>query len=385
MLVEREDRLGGILNQCVHNGFGLHYFGEELTGPEYAHKWIEKLKDCNVKVLLSSAVCDIKKLADKHMQVEVESQNGLEDIDCKAVVLAMGCRERSGSAINLCGTRPAGVYLAGQAQKIVNIYGKMVGKNVVILGSGDVGLIMARRLTCEGANVLGVYEIMPNCGGLARNVSQCLNDFNIPLHLSTSVVKVEGKKRVEGVWVAPVKSDFSFDLDKKEFIKCDTLLLSVGLIPENDLINEFNLEMSKITGSAVVNEYLQTSVPEIFICGNVMHVNDLVDNVSNEGILAGKCCANFVQDKLVTNEKIIIEHDNHIKYTMPTYVFKTEGKLSVSFRVDKEYRKVRIVAESGNEIISQSPHPVVRAGEMEKIVIDKSKIKNDLKIRLEVL
>jgi len=385
-LVERDYRLGGILNQCIHNGFGLHYFGEEYTGPEYAHKWIEKLNECSVNVMLNTLVDNIQKIGDKHLRVWFKNEKGLDSIDCKAVVLSMGCRERPAGAINLCGTRPAGVFSAGEAQKLVNIHGKMVGKKIVILGSGDVGLIMARRLTCEGAEVLGVYEIMCNCGGLARNVAQCLNDFNIPLYLSTSVVRVEGSKRVTGVWVAPVNPDFSFDLSKQKHIKCDTLLLSVGLIPENDLVADFNLEMSKVTGSAVVNEFYQTSVPEIFICGNVMHVNDLVDNVSNEGIRAGTSVARFVKKGLPENKKIEILHDSHIRYTMPTYVYKNDEKeVVVSFRVDKEYKKVQIVVTSGGEEIMKLPRPVVRAGEMEQIKIDKTKMKGDLSICLDIL
>ena len=385
VLVEREDRLGGILNQCIHNGFGLHYFKEELTGPEYAFRWIKKLKETKVKIVLSTVVCDIVKLGEKQMQIVIENQKGINTINAKAVVCCMGCREKPAGAINLCGERPAGVFLAGEAQKIINTQGKLVGRNVVILGSGDVGLIMARRLTCEGANVVGVYEIMPKCGGLARNVSQCLLDFAIPLYLSTSVVKVVGKNRVEGVYVAPVNPDFSFNLKKQEFVECDTLLLSVGLIPENELLSDFNLEMSPTTNSAVVNENLQTSVPEIFICGNVMHVNDLVDNVTQEGLHAGECAAKFVCGEISSGSRIKIEHDQHIKYTVPSYCFKGDGTLSISFRVDKEYRKVMIVAESGGERISSSPHPVVRAGEMEILKLDKSKIKDDLKIKLEVL
>ena len=385
VLLEREYRLGGILNQCIHNGFGLHYFGEELTGPEFAQRLANDVVNSKAKIFLNSTVSKVEKKADKKMIVTAESPEGVLQIEAKCVVFSAGCREKPAAGINLCGTRPAGIFTAGAAQKLVNIHGKMVGKNIVILGSGDVGLIMARRLTCEGANVLGVYEIMPNCGGLARNVAQCIKDFNIPLHLSTSIVEVVGKKRVEGVYVAPVKPDFSFDLSKKEFIKCDTLLLSVGLLPETDLLNDFNLERSPVTNSYAVNEYYQTSVPEIFICGNVMHVNDLVDNVTNEGIHAGKCASQFAKGGVPCENKIEITHDSHIKYTVPKYVYRGSGELKISFRVDKEYRRVMVKAKSGGEVISQTPHPVVRAGEMEQIKLDKSKIKDDLEILLEVI
>ncbi len=384
-LIERENRLGGILNQCIHNGFGLHYFKEELTGPEYAYRWAQKLAETKVKVFLGSVVCDIQKVAEKQLLVTTENQKGFQTICAKSVILCMGCREKPAGAIQLCGTRPAGIFSAGEAQKMLNYYGKLVGKEVVILGSGDVGLIMARRLTCEGAKVVGVYEIMPKCGGLARNVSQCLNDFDIPLHLSTSIVSVLGKKRVEGVIVAPVNPDFSFDYSKKQTVKCDTVLLSIGLVPEVELVQHFNLQMMPATNSFVVNEYYQTSVPEIFACGNVMHVNDLVDNVTNEGLHAGECASTFANGKLETQNPIEIKHDEHIKYTVPKYVYKGDGQVSISFRVDKEYRKVMIVAESGGERISVSPHPVVRAGEMEQLKLDKSKIKDDLVIKMEVL
>ena len=384
LLVEREYRLGGILNQCIHNGFGLHYLGEELTGPEYANVWVEKLKETNVDVLLKSAVTKIEKLGTKKMQVFVQNESGISKILCKAVVLSMGCRERPGPAINLCGDRPAGIFSAGEAQKIVNVHGKMVGKKVVILGSGDIGLIMARRMTLEGAKVLGVYEIQKTCGGLARNVSQCLNDFKIPLYLSTSIVKTVGEKRLTGVVVAPVKEDFSFDLTKQKLVKCDTLLLSVGLIPECDLINDFNLEWSKATNSVAVNEYKQTSVPEIFVCGNVLHVNDLVDNVTYEGLDAGKFSAKFSKTKLDTEQKIKIEFDKHFRYTVPTYVYKNSEDVSISFRSTGEFFKVKINAYSGGEVVATFFKPVVRAGILEKIVLNKSKLKDDLILKMEV-
>ena len=384
LLIEREYRLGGILNQCIHNGFGLHYLGEELTGPEYANVWVEKLKETSVDVLLKSVVTKLEKIGPKKMQVFVQNEKGVSQVLCKAVVYSVGCREKPGPAINLCGDRPAGIFSAGEAQKIVNVHGKMVGKKVVILGSGDIGLIMARRMTLEGAKVLGVYEIQKTCGGLARNVSQCLNDFKIPLYLSTSIVKTVGDKRLTGVVVAPVKEDFSFDLEKQKLIRCDTLLLSVGLIPECEMLNNFNIEWSKATNSVVVNEYKQTLVPEIFVCGNVLHVNDLVDNVTYEGLDAGKFSAQFCLGDLNTKQKIKIAFDEHFRYTVPTYIYKSSEDVGISFRTTGEYKKVKINVYSGGDIIASFFKPVVRAGTLEKIVLNKSKLKDDLILKMEV-
>lgn len=385
VLIEQQNRLGGILNQCIHNGFGLHYFGVELTGPEYAKKWEDKFNEHNTEVKLNTMVVGLKQ-SGLGIEINTISPKGAETIKTKTVVFAMGCRERPCGAINLCGTRPAGVFSAGQAQKFVNIYGKMVGKDVVILGSGDIGLIMARRLTCEGANVLGVYEIMPKSGGLARNVAQCLNDFNIPLHLSTTVVAVEGKERVTGVWVAPVDENLTPILDKKQFIKCDTLLLSVGLIPEVELFSNFNLETCPATGSVSVNDYFQTSCPNLFICGNVLHVNDLADNVSNEGLSAGKYAALFAKNKLPKSNIIEIQHSCHIKYTVPKYIHTSSENdiCTIAFRVGKEFKRAKIVATSNGKVISQKPSPAVTAGEMQLLKINKSLINGDLKIDIEV-
>lgn len=385
ILVERDYRLGGILNQCIHNGFGLHYFGQEWTGPEYAQKWNEKLKKSPVQVLLNTLVYRIEKVGDKNIKVHIQSAEGLQTVQCSAVVLAMGCRERPAGAINLCGTRPAGIFSAGSTQQLINVHGKMVGKKIAILGSGDIGLIMARRLVCEGAEVVGVYEIMPTTSGLARNVTQCLQDFNIPLHLSTSVVRVEGEKRVTGIWIAPVREDFSFDLEKKQFVQCDTLLLSVGLLPESDLIESLGVEVSPVTNSALVNEFYQTSVPEIFMCGNVMHVNDLVDNVSWEGEHAGNSVAQFIKQGLPQEGKIEITHNERIRYTIPNYLYNNQQEVNVYFRVNKEYRKVAVVATSRGEQIAKAVHAVLRSGEMAHIKIDKSKIQKDLSITVQDL
>ncbi len=384
LIVEREAKLGGILNQCIHNGFGLHYLGEELTGPEYADVWQKKLLKTKAKVLLSSVVTKIERLGDRNVVVHIKNSEGVSKIKTKAVVFSMGCREKPGSAINLCGTRPAGVFAAGEAQKLVNVHGKLVGKKVVILGSGDIGLIMARRMTCEGAKVVGVYEIMPKCGGLARNVAQCLNDFNIPLFLSTSIVKIVGDKRVSGVVVAPVNPDFSFDLTKQKLVKCDTVLLSVGLLPEIDVLNEFNLERSNVTNSVVVNQFYQTKIPEFFVCGNVLHVNDLVDNVTVESLEAGVCAANFAKTGKTTKKPIEVKLDKNIRYTSMKYVYKNTGSVTLCFRVSDEFKNAKIVAKSGEEIVASVFKPVVRAGQIEKIVVDTSKLKNDLNLCLEV-
>lgn len=383
-LIEREYRLGGILNQCIHNGFGLHYFGAELTGPEYARKFAEMLDKCKkVKVKCNSSVTDITKNSDGNFEIKIVSPDGLQYLTAKSVVLTMGCRERPAGAIDLGGNRVAGIFSAGAAQAIVNLQGKMIGKNVVIQGSGDIGLIMARRLTCEGANVLGVYEIMPNCGGLARNVTQCLLDFNIPLHLSTTITKVIGKKRVQGVMVAPVtngKPDYS----QEKLVKCDTLLLSVGLIPEVELVDKFNLEKLRATNSFAVDEHLQTSEDGLFVAGNVLHVNDLVDNVSHEGEHAGTSAALYALGKLTRGKPIEIKHDEHIKYTAPKYFYNDKhGELSIAFRVDKEYRRVAIYALSDGEVISKRPAPVLTAGEMQTLKIDKSKIKEGLTLSID--
>ena len=383
VIIEREYRLGGILNQCIHNGFGLHFLGEELTGPEYANYWIKKIEEAKIKTMLSSAVIDVKKKGDKDVLLTIENEEGIKKIHAKAVIFANGCREKPGPAINLCGDRPAGIYSAGEAQKIVNIHGKMVGRKVVILGSGDIGLIMARRMTCEGAKVLGVYEIMPTCGGLARNVTQCLDDFNIPLYLSHSIVKVCGEQRVNGVIVAPVKPDFSFDLKKQKFVECDTVLLSVGLLPETELLSGNNLEESKVTNSYVVNEFYQTTQKEFFVCGNVLHVNDLVDNVTREGMKAGECAAKFVTKGLPQRNKIQVLFDKNIRYVSKSYVYKNKDKTSIFFRVSKEMKKVFINAYSDDEKIATLFKPVVRPGTIEELVIDKQKLKSNLVLKVE--
>lgn len=301
VILERDNVLGGILNQCIHNGFGLHTFGEELTGPEYAERYINKIHELNIEFRLNSFVVDIN--SNKIITV-MNRDKGLCQIDAKSIVLAMGCRERPRGALNIPGYRPAGIYSAGTAQRFVNMEGFMPGRDVVILGSGDIGLIMARRMTLEGANVKLVAEIMPQSGGLKRNISQCLDDFNIPLRLNYTVIDIEGKDRVSGVTIAKVDDNLKPIPGTEEHYNCDTLLLSVGLIPENELSISAGIELDAKTNGAIVNETLETSLAGVFSCGNALHVHDLVDNVSEEASKAGANAANFVKNGKVVNGEV---------------------------------------------------------------------------------
>lgn len=379
VLIEREDRLGGILNQCIHNGFGLSYFKEELTGPEYARRFAEKVKNSNITVLLNTTVLSME---DGYC-LNLLSKDGLKKLKAKSIVLSMGCRERPAGAISLCGTRPAGVISAGSAQKIINIYGKMIGKNIVIVGSGDIGLIMARRMHFEGANVLGVYEILPHPSGLKRNIAQCLTDYNIPLHLSKTVVEIVGKDRVEGVIVAPVKSDFSFDLDKKEFIPCDCVVLSIGLTPENDLAEEYGVKPNNITGGAFVDEYLQTNLPGIFSCGNVLHVHDIVDNVTKEAERAGENSAKYVLNKLNFSTPNTIKNGNGVRYVCPQTYYKDGTILNVNFRSTKIFENAKIVIKSSGKEIRKIEKRIILPAEMETVVLAKKDLNGEVEISIE--
>lgn len=386
IVLERASRVGGILNQCIHNGFGLHLFNEELTGPEYAERWKERVNNCKNIQVITDAFCEEIIKTDTGYYVCASSEAGLLEFEAKAVVLAMGCREKPAGAILLAGDRPAGVFTAGCAQRLINIDGEKIGKRVVILGSGDIGLIMARRLVCEGAEVVGIYEIMPQSGGLARNITQCVRDFDIPLHLSTTVTRVVGQKRVEGVFVAPVNERLQPVKELEKFVPCDTLLLSVGLLPDNEIVSSLGLEWSNVTNSYAVDEYFQTSSIGLFCAGNVLHVNDLVDNVSSEGESAGKFAGIFAKTGLNMSKKIEITHDEHIKYTAPKYLYDTgEGETKISFRVDKNYKQIVISAISGGQEISKRPSPAVTAGEMQTLIIDKSKIIHDLHLKITIL
>lgn len=379
-LLERESRLGGILNQCVHNGFGLKYFKEELTGPEYAQKFISLVKENKIEVICNATVDNVT----DNKVVEYISPKGKDKLQAKAIILAMGCRERPAAAISLSGTRPAGVLTAGCAQKFINIYGKMVGKNVVIVGSGDIGLIMARRLHFEGAKVLGVYEIMPTPSGLKRNIAQCLTDFKIPMYLSETVVEVYGQDRVEGVYVAKVNPDFSFDMSTKRLVKCDCILLSVGLSPENDVVSKL-IKFNNTTGGALVDEYCQTSKEGIFACGNVLHVHDIVDNVSFESETAGKGAVNYVNGTLNTQLPVNVICGDNIRYVVPATVYQGQGIVTIKFRVSKIVKNCRIAIYCGKNLIRKLDKQIVLPAEMETIIVDKSAITGDIRVCVEAI
>ena len=383
LILERDDSLGGILKQCIHNGFGLHKFKEELTGPEYAWKYEEQIKNLNIPFKLNTMVLDITK--DKVITA-TNSIDGLFQIKAKAIILAMGCRERSKGALNIAGSRPAGIFSAGTAQKFVNIDGYMPGKEVVILGSGDIGLIMARRMTLEGAKVKAVCELMPYSGGLARNIEQCLNDFNIPLMLSHTVIEIHGDKRLTGVTIARVDENKKPILDTKQFIPCDTLLLSVGLIPENELSKSANIELSNITSGAKVDQNRQTNIPGIFACGNVLHVHDLVDFVSEEAEISGVSAANFIKDIKEDKTNITLKTDGKIRYTVPTVITSIKD-IKVFFRVSDVYRNVNILVKNNDNILLRKKKAKVAPGEMETVILKKEQLKdiNELSFELEVL
>ena len=381
LILERDNRLGGILNQCVHNGFGLHRFKEELTGPEYAHRYEEFVNEYKIPYMLNTMVTDV---TEDRVITAVNEQEGIFKIQAKAIVLAMGCRERSRGALNITGTRPAGIYTAGTAQRFVNIRGYNPGKKVVILGSGDIGLIMARRMTLEGAKVAAVCELMPYSGGLTRNIEQCLNDFDIPLKLSHTIIKIHGKERVEGVTIAKVDENRKPILETAEFIECDTILLSCGLIPENELTKGAKIDMDRVTGGAVVNEYRETSAEGIFACGNVLHVHDLVDFVSQEAELAGKGAALYIKNKTQKNTEISVIPEGEIRYAVPQRINYAENDINVYFRVANIYKNVIIEVLSGDEVIYSVKKAKVAPGEMEKVLLKKEILKNlsDNKLRL---
>lgn len=380
VILERDSALGGILQQCIHNGFGLHKFGEELTGPEYAWRYEQRVRELGIPVKLNTMVLDIG--ADKTVTATNE-ENGVFTLKAKAIILAMGCRERSKGALNIPGTRPAGIYSAGTAQKLVNIKGLMVGKKVVILGSGDIGLIMARRMTLEGAKVEAVCELMPYSGGLARNIEQCLNDFNIPLKLSHTIVKIHGKDRVCGVTVAEIDENRKPIKGTEEYIECDTILLSVGLIPENELSRSAGIELSRITSGAVVNQDRQTNREGIFACGNVLHVHDLVDFVSDEAEIAGKSAAEYIKNGIGNTESIELETDGKIRYTVPQCI-TAKKDVTVYFRVSDVFKNVKINVFSGDTLLMSKRKQKVAPGEMENIVIKREMLDNVKKLRFEL-
>lgn len=370
LIIERDKELGGILNQCIHNGFGLHYFKEELTGPEYAGRFIKMLEDTAVQIMTDTMVLEITKEKQVHC---VNSKDGYQILDAKAIVLAMGCRERTRGAISIPGTRPAGILTAGAAQRYVNIEGHMVGKKVVILGSGDIGLIMARRMTLEGAEVLACVELMPYSGGLQRNIVQCLNDFNIPLYLSHTIIDVEGKNRVEGVTIAKVGADRKPIAGTEIHFDCDTVLLSVGLIPENELTKTADITIDPRTNGAVVFENMETSADGIFACGNVVHVHDLVDFVTAESQKAGKAAAEYVLNgEKGKNDFIALSNGNGVGYTVPQKIRKGADGAEIFFRVRQIFGNSAIVVKDENEnLIAKFKREHLAPGEMEKISIPK--------------
>lgn len=382
LVLERDAFPGGILQQCIHNGFGLHYFGQELTGPEYAQRFIDEVEKIDsIEVMLNTMVLSVD--ADKRLTA-VSSENGMVRVQAKAVVLAMGCRERTRGALNIPGTRPAGVYTAGCAQRLVNMEGMMPGRRVVILGSGDIGLIMARRMVWEGAKVEMVCEIMPYSSGLNRNIVQCLEDNGIPLHFNTTVVDIHGKERVEGVTIAEVDpATRAPKMETARFVPCDTLLLSVGLIPENELTKGTGAQMDRITSGAQVDAERQTTVPGIFACGNVLHVHDLVDNVSEEAAIAGENAAKFALGTLQKAETVRVLPEGGARYVVPQRLVKGEGKAALYFRVSAAFQPARLTVTSGGKEIKSVKKRIMTPGEMEKTVIDLGDVTGDVVVRVE--
>jgi NADPH-dependent 2,4-dienoyl-CoA reductase/sulfur reductase-like enzyme len=370
LIIERDASLGGILRQCIHNGFGLHRFGEELTGPEYAYRYEKQVKEYGIPTLTDTMVVSMS--ADKTV-VAMNREMGIFTVKAGAIVLAMGCRERPKGALNIAGDRPAGIYTAGTAQKFVNMRGLMPGKRVVILGSGDIGLIMARRMTLEGAKVLSVLELMPYSGGLARNIEQCLNDFDIPLYLSHTVVAIHGKERLTGVTVAAVDENRRPISGTERYIECDTLLLSCGLIPENELTEEAGITLDKATSGAVVDQRRESSVEGIFAAGNVLHVHDLVDFVSEEAALAGRSAVDYIRGESKRECDIKLTAGCGVRYTVPQHLTSLDDT-EVYFRVRDTYKDKKIVVKQGDRILLSKKALSLAPAEMEKIKIKKELI-----------
>ena len=377
LILERDNVLGGILNQCIHNGFGLHTFKEELTGPEYAARYIEMVTEEKIPYRLNTMVIDIN--SEKEVTY-INREEGLVTIKAGAVILAMGCRERPRGALNIPGYRPAGIFSAGTAQRLMNIEGYSVGKEVVILGSGDIGLIMARRMTLEGAKVKVVAELMPYSGGLKRNIVQCLDDYDIPLKLSHTVTEIHGKERVTGITIAEVDGNRKPIPGTEEYYSCDTLLLSVGLIPENELTKGIGVSMNQITSGPNVNDHLQTEAEGVFACGNVLHVHDLVDYVSEEANLAGKNAAAYVKKETAGEEtkEVRLEASNGVRYTVPQSldIRNMNDQVVVRFRVADVYKDRFISVYYGDERVSKRKKKVLAPGEMEQVILKKDSFKN---------
>ena len=402
LVLERDSRAGGILLQCIHNGFGLHYFGEELTGPEYAGRFVKQAEALHVETKVNTMVLEIHKGNPLHEVVAINSQDGLMCLKTRTIALAMGCRERTRGALVIPGTRPAGIFTAGSAQRFVNIDGYLPGKKIVILGSGDIGLIMARRLTLEGAEVKVVCEIMNYSAGLARNMTQCLENFNIPLKLSTTITQIHGTDRVTGVTIAKVDEHRKPISGTEEYIECDTLLLSVGLIPENEVSIAAGVSIDSITSGPSVNQYMETSLPGIFACGNSVHVHDLVDYVTEESLLAGKCAADYVKAQLAEESNSIngaagsassndtlhtppvilpVTPGNRVRYTVPQHIElepaaacanTDDDKIRIMFRSTDVYRSVTVAVYAGSTLLAQQKKRIVRPGEMQTVELKKA-------------
>jgi sarcosine oxidase subunit alpha len=392
LVIERSGKLGGILNQCIHHGFGLHIFKEELTGPEYAGRLIDRAKELNVRFETNAMVTDIT----KERTVTFISRSGARKEQASAIILAMGCRERPRGALGIPGFRGAGVYTAGTAQAFVNLKGYMPGKRAVVLGSGDIGLIMARRLTLEGTAVEGVYELMPYSGGLKRNIAQCLHDFDIPLYLSHTVTRIIGRNRVEGVYVAKVDERRAPMYETEKFVPCDTLLLSVGLVPENELSKKIGINLSPVTGGAIVNDRLETNVPGVFSCGNVLHVHDLADNVTLEAYAAAASAARYIRGERGVGRVVAVEAGRGVRYTVPSSLVMGEGAgrsqseppahvatgsravyalreetgeqpFEVLFRSDNVYKNAAVAIYANGEFLTSVKKRIITPGEMERV------------------
>ena len=384
LILEREGKSGGILNQCIHNGFGLRRFKESLTGPEYAARFRDEVTRREIEIMTETTVLSVGQ--DKTVTA-INKASGVFTLSAKAVVLAMGCRERSRGALNIAGTRPAGIYSAGAAQKLVNVKGYLPGKNVVILGSGDIGLIMARRMTLEGAKVQAVCEIMPYSSGLKRNIVQCLDDFGIPLYLSYTITEIQGKDRVSGVVISQVDENKKPIAGTEKAFPCDTVLFSVGLIPENELTKSASISLSPQTKGAVVYQNRETDAEGVFACGNVLHVHDLVDFVSEESELAGKAAAEYVKNGATKKDAVQCVRGDGISYVLPQKIDKNAaGDVTLFFRVSGVYKNKKVVALCGGKVITQRNRPVLLPGEMETLVLKASAVKaleGELTLRLE--
>ncbi len=385
LILEREEKAGGILNQCIHNGFGLTRFKESLTGPEYAARFVREVRERKIETWLNTTVLSLS--ADKKVTA-ISPEKGVVTLRAKAVILAMGCRERSRGALNVAGTRPAGIYSAGAAQKYVNIKGYMPGKRVVILGSGDIGLIMARRMTLEGAKVLAVCEIMPYSSGLKRNIAQCLDDFGIPLYLNHTITKIEGEKRVTGVVVSEVDENKQPIAGTEMHFDCDTVLFSVGLIPENELTKGAGIALSQKTRGAEVSQTRETSAEGIFACGNVLQVHDLVDFVSEEAEIAGRNAAEYALGGSARGERISVTNGANVSYVCPQYLDKgAEGNVKLFFRVTGTFKNCTIKAKCGDRVLVRKKKKIAVPGEMENLLLPQEKfgeINGEISVSLEV-